>query len=250
MKVLIVEDELAASEFLEDSINDLRLNIEVVAVLRLWKDTADWLARNPSPDLILMDINLADGSAFEIFNKIKISTPVVYITAYDKYILQSLKNNGIQYLLKPYQLADLHAVFSKYRELTGHFLKQNELKADKQSRSFRTRLLVKQGNNYLTIQTEKIAFIIFDQKTVFAVDAFNKKQMTQYSNLSELANELDPVNFYKANRQYILNAEFIDSIRIIENGKIAVKLTIPHEPVIVSQDNAMHFKKWLNNEVS
>jgi DNA-binding LytR/AlgR family response regulator len=246
MKVIIVEDEKIAAEHLKKSLEQLHRGIEVSEILTSWQDTANRLSIQPLPDLIFMDIHLADGSAFEIFKKVKVTVPIIFITAYDQYVMESLRLTTIDYLLKPFQLSDLNAVISKYENLSDHFKKSQAVAPVANSRS---RILVKQGNNFLTLQTTQVAFFFCDQKVVFAIDVNQKKYTTQYSSLSELSNELDNILFFKANRQFILNANYIDTVRNIEHGKLSVKLALDLEPIVISQDNAAAFKKWLNNEL-
>jgi DNA-binding LytR/AlgR family response regulator len=252
MKVLIVEDERPASENLVEELQAIDDNINVVAGCNSVDETVRWLSRNPQPDLILMDIQLSDGLSFNIFKACEITCPVIFTTAYDKYLSQAFEYSSIDYLLKPISQDKLRHAIRKYKNLKSHFTgngsNHSSLLPDYLNNHDRkrSRILVRKGVEFQTVRIEDAGYFFTEHKLIFLVDKENRKYMAEKSNLSELEEELDKNIFYRANRKYIINANYIKRFKPLERSKISVELVLPvNEEIIISQENSASFKKWI-----
>ena len=253
MKVLIVEDERPASENLVEELQAIDDNINVVAGCNSVDETVRWLSKNPQPDLILMDIQLSDGLSFNIFKACKITCPVIFTTAYDKYLSQAFEYSSIDYLLKPISQDKLRNAIRKYKNLQSHFTGANNhgyplpdyLGGSHHDRK-RSRILVRKGVEFQTVRIEDAGYFFTEHKLIFLVDKENRKYMAETTNLSELEDQLDRNIFYRANRKYIINANYVKRFKPLERSKISVELTLPvNEEIIISQENSASFKKWI-----
>jgi DNA-binding LytR/AlgR family response regulator len=252
MKVLIVEDERPASENLVEELQAIDDNINVVAGCNSVDETVRWLSKNPQPDLILMDIQLSDGLSFNIFKACKITCPVIFTTAYDKYLSQAFEYSSIDYLLKPISQDKLRNAIRKYKNLQSHFTGANNsyplpdyLGGSHHDRK-RSRILVRKGVEFQTVRIEDAGYFFTEHKLIFLVDKENRKYMAETTNLSDLEDQLDKNIFYRANRKYIINANYVKRFKPLERSKISVELTLPvNEEIIISQENSASFKKWI-----
>ncbi len=250
MKVLIVEDEKPAYEHLLDELKAIDASISVIAGCDSVEECIRWLNRNPQPDLILMDIQLSDGLSFNIFKACPVTCPVIFTTAYDKYLTQALEYSSIDYLLKPVSTDKLKNAIKKYKTLQSHFVQNHSTLFDylNNQDKKRSRVLVKKGMEYQTIKVEDVAYFFTEHKLVFLVDKENRKYLAEKNNLSELEDELDRDLFYRANRKYIINANFVRRFKPLERSKISVELILAvNEEIIISQENATSFKKWMGD---
>jgi two-component system LytT family response regulator len=248
MKVLIVEDERPAFENMVEELHAIDENINVLAGCSSVDECVQWLNKNPQPDLILMDIQLSDGLSFNIFKACKITCPVIFTTAYDKYLTQAFEYSSIDYLLKPISQDKLKNAIKKYRALQTHFVNNHSPTPDSFSSpdKKRSRILVKKGMEYQTVRVEDTGYFFTEHKLVFLVDKENRKYMAEKNNLSELEEELDRNCFYRANRKYIINANYVKRFKPLERSKISVELVLPvSEEIIISQENSASFKKWI-----
>lgn len=253
MKVLIVEDERPASENLVEELLAIDDKIDVVAGCNSVDETVRWLNRNPQPDLILMDIQLSDGLSFNIFKACEVTCPVIFTTAYDKYLTQAFEYSSIDYLLKPISQDKLKNAIKKYKTLQTHFVNSQEHSSNSQTSDYlnhqdrkRSRILVRKGVEFQAVRVEDAGYFFTEHKLIFLVDKENRKYMAEKSNLSELEVELDSSIFYRANRKYIINANYIRRFKPLERSKISVELTLPvNEEIIISQENSASFKKWI-----
>ena len=254
MKVLIVEDERPASENLIEELQAIDESIDVVAGCNSVDETVRWLNKNPQPDLILMDIQLSDGLSFNIFKACEVTCPVIFTTAYDKYLTQAFEYSSIDYLLKPISQDKLKNAIRKYKVLRNHFVGSQEhsnnnnhtlpdyLNQDRK----KSRILVRKGVDFQAVRIEDAGYFFTEHKLIFLVDKENRKYMAEKNNLSELEEELDKNIFYRANRKYIINANYIKRFKPLERSKISVELTLPvNEEIIISQENSASFKKWI-----
>jgi two-component system LytT family response regulator len=248
MKVLIVEDERPAFENMVEELHAIDENINVMAGCSSVDECVQWLNKNPQPDLILMDIQLSDGLSFNIFKACKVTCPVIFTTAYDKYLTQAFEYSSIDYLLKPISQDKLRNAIKKYKTLQTHFVNNHSLLSDHFSNpdKKRSRILVKKGMEYQTVRVEDTGYFFTEHKLVFLVDKENRKYMAEKNNLSELEEELDRNCFYRANRKYIINANYVKRFKPLERSKISVELVLPvNEEIIISQENSASFKKWI-----
>ena len=271
MKVLIVEDELPAFCNLAEELHVIDEKIDVVAGCSTVEETVRWLHDNPHPDLILMDVQLSDGLSFSIFKTCKITCPVIFTTAFNKYLTEAFQFSSIDYLLKPISQDRLSNAIQKYKALQAHFVGVSDNNSrDNNSRDQfmhdhldndhhnslpdfitrsdrkRSRILVRKGAEFQTVRIEDAGYFFTEHKLIFLVDKENRKYMAEKSNLSELEDELDKNLFYRANRKYIINANYIKRFKPLEKSKISVELTLPvNEEIIISQENSASFKKWI-----
>lgn len=250
MNVLIIEDELPARAKLVTMLTALNPSIQIVATLGSVKDTVRWLAENPEPDLAFVDIQLSDDHSFEIFRRHPIKCPLIFTTAYDKYLMASFEFNSIDYLLKPITEEKLKRALEKVKKLELHFI-QNSLQklldasTHEPSRPAR-RLLAKKGSEYLSFPWEEIAYIFTEHKINFLKDWAGKQYILD-KNLTELENELDPKIFFRLNRKYIVNIRAIEKFKS-DNGKIRIFLKPEvKEEIHVSKETAGMFRKWMGD---
>lgn len=249
MNVLIIEDEKPAYECLLSELQAIENNLNVVAAFGCVRDSVQWLSQNPSPDLIFMDVQLSDGPSFNIFKSVNVTCPVIFTTAYDKYLTEAFEYNSIDYILKPIDQDKLRGAMKKYKGLQQHFIGNysSVFNSNGTHEKKKSRIIVKRGMEFQAIRTEDIVYFFTEHKLVFLVDKDNRKYMAEANNLAELEIELDTNMFYRANRKYIVNANFIRRFKPLERSKISVELTLPlDEEIIVSQENSSAFKKWIS----
>jgi len=246
MNVIIVEDEKIAAAHLQDLLSEVVPDVKVVGVFEGWKATAKWLSANEPPDLIFLDVQVSDGLSLSLFDCITVNTPVVFTTAYPDYALEAYQFNTIDYMNKPFRKSDIERIFKKYDLVSGYF---QQLKTTKSTiKQIKNRILLKEGNKFITLKTDEIVLFFFENRIIYAVDKNNKKYVTNYTSLSELIAVLDPDSFFHANRQIIVHIQFIESVKAAEHGKLTVTMVTKFMPVIISADQASTFKKWLNQE--
>src|SRR5258708_5860184 len=226
MKVHIVEDERPASENLVEELQAIDEQINVVAGCNSVDETVRWLSKNPQPDLILMDIQLSDGLSFNIFKACEVTCPVIFTTAYDKYLTQAFEYSSIDYLLKPISQDKLKNAIKKYKILRNHFVNNHENGNGQMAVDYshpdriRSRILVRKGVEFQAVRVEDTAYFFTEHKLIFLVDKDNRKYMAEKNNLSELEEELDKNIFYRANRKYIINPNYIRRFQPLERSKI------------------------------
>lgn len=248
MKVVIIEDEKPAAEKLKKSIQKIDGTISIEATLGSIKDTIAWVQNNPMPELLFMDIELADGLSFKIFEQVKINCPVIFTTAYDEYWQEAFEHNSIDYLLKPIKQEKLEIALKKYEQLkkyfTGNFQQLMQWQQQQPQQAYKKRFLVKKGNDYITIKTDDIAYFYATHKLVCMVEKGGQKFILDKS-LADLEKELEPALFYRVNRKYLVNINAITKIKSYPKSKLQLELIPPvMEEVIVSQENTAAFKEW------
>ena len=248
MRAIIVEDEMLAARNLQAILNELG-NVQVIAVLDSITETVEWFSCNPQPDLMFLDIHLADGSAFEIFDRTEIRCPVIFTTAYDEYALKAFKVNSIDYLLKPIETGDIQHALKKLQGLTVNDNMQDAV--NKLMASFRTTsvwkthfLVPAKGDKLIPVQASDIAFFYIDMGMIKAVTSDEKTFRFEYT-LDELAEMLDPGNFFRANRQFIISRKAIKDIDLWFNNRLSVnlKISVP-EKILISKARIPEFKNW------
>lgn len=247
MNVLIIEDEATAVDKLKAMLASVDPTIRVLAALESVKETVAWLKSNPAPDLAFVDIQLSDDSSFEIFKQFEIKFPIVFTTAYDEYILESFEYNAIDYLLKPIQTDRLKKALDKVRKLETHFIqhKFNELfNRSPEQGTRKQRYVVKKGVDFVSVNVKDIAYCFTEYRIVFLRDREGNKYIIDKT-ITDLQEELDSRQFFRANRKYLVSIEAIGKFRS-DNGKILLEL-IPSvkEDVVVSKENAPNFRNWV-----
>jgi DNA-binding LytR/AlgR family response regulator len=248
MKALVIEDEILASKHLLQVLEEVG-NISVLSVLDSITETVEWFRTNQQPDIVFMDIHLADGSAFEIFKHADITCPIVFTTAYDEYALKAFKVNSIDYLLKPIEPADVQAALKKLKELSGSENMKSALKDfitsyGKTSKYRKHFLISSKGDKLIPVQTSDLAFFYINAGVVKAFSPDGKAYIFDYT-LDELEEMLDPELFFRANRQYIISRTAIRDIDLWFNSRLSVnlKIAVP-EKILISKARISEFKKW------
>lgn len=249
MKAVIIEDEKIAADLLKNLICQLDENIEVVAMLQTVEDSVEWFDNNLHPDILFVDIHLADGSSFSIFEKTDVKCPIVFTTAYDEYALKAFEVNSIDYLLKPINKDDLQRALNKYRSLKGTDIDYKEFVsrflADKEKvNNYKEYFLVPERDKLIPLAAKDIAYVYIDLKLIKAV-SYSGKVYYLNQNLDEMMNQLNPKMFFRANRQYIIAHDAIKDISIWFGNKISLNLIVPtEEKIIVSKARVSEFKNW------
>lgn len=252
MKILIVEDEDLAVKKLQKTLAAVDQSAMVVGVAESIRSTVDWLKSNPTPDLILMDIELADGQSFEIFNLFEVQSPVIFTTSYDEYALKAFKVNSVDYLLKPIQKDELEAALNKLQKLRG--IDKQELNLDNlikelqqklQPKEFRKRFLVKNGQKLVSIEVDDIAYFFSDGRLNFFKTKDNKKFVVDYT-MDELDEMLNPEEFFRISRSFYVSIESIDKIDDYFGNRLILQLhpSVDKE-ALVSREKVSDFKKWM-----
>ncbi len=246
MKVLIIEDEATAARRLANLIQEIDPSIEVLAQLESIESSVFWLEKHPMPDLLFMDIHLADGSSFEIFKFVKVEKPVIFTTAYDEYALQAFKVNAIDYLLKPLKRAELEQALQKYRSLVRPAeVDYHALASSISNDKYNTRFLIRFGQNIKVVEFRDAAYFYTEDKITFVVTKEGKRYPIEPS-LEKLDEMADPRVFFRINRQFIVNIECIKEMSTYSKSRVKLKLDPPTDKeTVVSTERSPVFKKWL-----
>jgi DNA-binding LytR/AlgR family response regulator len=246
MNILIVEDEKIAREHLKSLLQKCDVQTAVVAEFSSISETTNWINQGNTVDLAFFDIQLNDGISFEIFDQCAINCPVVFVTAYDEYMMKAFKYHGIDYIVKPLGLDHLQNALKKYLHLKDHF-KQTTVNYDYTNivNKVKNRLIVHKGHYNIALDTNKIAFIQSENKHAFIVTNDGTRYLADY-NLSELEDMLDEKKFFRVNRQFIIHIEAIYRFKPYTKGKILLDI-VPKadEEIIISQENASRFRHWI-----
>ena len=247
MKALIIEDEILASQALCKLIDKVSPETEVVDVLQTIAECLDWFKSNPMPDLVFMDIHLADGSSFAIFDKVDITCPVIFTTAYDEYALKAFEVNSIDYLLKPINKKSLERAMAKFKTLTGNAsgdYKALSEKIEELKPKFKRYFLLPERDKLIPLATKDIAYICIDDKMVKMV-SFDQKTYYTNQTLDEILEQLEASAFFRANRQYIVARGAIKDVSIWFGNKLALNLNVEvSDKIIISKARVSEFKQW------
>ncbi|NII27055.1 response regulator transcription factor [Pseudoflavitalea sp. X16] len=253
MNVLIIEDENIAVQRLTEMLHDLEKDVRIVNVLDSVKTSIAFLQQAPELDLIFMDIELGDGQSLEIFEKVSIDTPVIFITAYQEHALKAFKQNSVDYLLKPLHKSELKAALEKYKRLHGRpdtQLQKNVLRLLEEMKAmdpveFKERFLAKTGTRMISVPARNIAYFYTKERCQYIKTATNDDLILDKA-LDEVENEVDKKAFFRANRQFIINYNHIEKVQSWFAGKLKVQVRpAAHEEIIISRLRAADFKKWL-----
>ncbi|WP_128546088.1 LytR/AlgR family response regulator transcription factor [Larkinella soli] len=258
MNVLIVEDEDLAVRKLKKLVQEVDPSLEVTGVTASIEDTVDWLNNHPAPDLIFMDIELADGQSFEIFDQVEVTSTVIFTTSYDEYALQAFKVNSIDYLLKPIQKEDLLRSLKKFRDLSQRRSRPEEENAGglnlnkllqelqvRQTKEYRKRFLVRQGQRLVSVEVQEIAFFYTDERLSFFKTWSNQKYLVDYT-LDELEEALDPSAFFRINRGVIVTHSAVEQIQPYFGNRLSLALKPAFEKeALVSREKVSDFKVWM-----
>jgi len=252
MKAIIIEDEYLAAQALTQLVAEVAPEIQIDAVLQSTDESVEWFNSNPMPDLVFMDIHLADGSSFAIFDEINITCPIIFTTAYDEYALKAFQVNSIDYLLKPIERHELERAISKVKRLSPGIDPENQTKLmnrllaslDKPV-TYKSSFLIPVKDKLIPLLVKDIAYIYIDTKMVKAV-TYSGKSYALDMTMEEIMKQLHPDQFYRANRQYIVARSAVKDIAMWFGNKLALSLTVDTpDRIIVSRITAKEFKEWL-----
>jgi len=253
MRVLIIEDEQSVAQNLCDILLDIDSEIEIITILETVKDAVKWIEENQNPDLAFFDIKIADGNSFEIFEKTKVSFPIVFTTAYDEYALKAFKVNSIDYILKPIEKNALKNALAKYHRLYKNGQSFNsdqlvsvirELKLESQKK-YKKSFLVYIKEKIVPIATENIAYFQIENKIVYCTTHSGTVYYLD-GTLDKVQNQLNSDDFFRVNRQFIIARKAIVSASIYFNRKLKLKVTPNSDTdILINKVNASDFKRWL-----
>lgn len=251
MNVLIIEDENLTAKRLESQLLRYDATIQVLARLPSVARAVAWLRTHPAPDLLFLDIHLEDDLGFRIFDQVQVTTPVIFTTAYDEYMVQAFKVNSIDYLLKPIDYEALVAAMTKYQSLRQHFAAPPDLSALLQliakpaEPAYRDRFMVSIGPKLRSVEVSEIAYFFLEEKMTFLTNQQGTSLPLEYS-LDKLTQLLDPRQFFRVSRQYLVSLSAIRTIHTFSAGKLKLDLVpTPRHEVFVSGDRVADFKDWL-----
>jgi len=255
MKAIIIEDEILIAQELQNKIRNASGDVDIIEILPSLKTARKWFMANAEPDLIFMDIQLSDGVSFELFDAYQLSCPIVFTTAYDEYAIRAFKVNGVDYLLKPVDDDELKKAIDKCRDIVEsktqfptdikQLIQKFSLPQSSQS-LYKEKFIVNFRHQWIPINTKDIA--CFMKENIHYIYTFSgEKHILDFTTMEEIEELLDPGRFYRANRQFIVNIDSIQSVKPHENQKLSLTLKAPLKiEVDVSREKAPAFKKWFD----
>jgi len=249
MRILLIEDEEPASKRLQKIIHEVIPAAEIIGTIVSISSAVRWFRENPLPDLVFMDINLADGLSFGIFQEVEVEAPIIFTTAFDAYAIDAFKVNSIDYLLKPVHKEELEKAYAKLVKLGRHkgpkHLAEKYQQLPTVTKEFKKRFAVRFGEHIKTVATDDVAYFFTENKVNFLQTRDGKKYPVDF-NLDQLEELLHPEVFFRINRQFIINIHAITEMRAYSKSRVQVKLSpaSPHD-TIVSVERSGAFKQWL-----
>lgn len=250
MRIAIIEDEMPAYRRLSKLVEETITGASIVAHHDSVQAARPWFEQNPEVDLVFMDIHLADGSAFDLLKMVKINAPIVFTTAYDQYALDAFKASSVGYLLKPVKKEELKSALEKLDEFKKMFSQAEEKLLQTFSQpEYKKRFVIRFGEHIKTLTVEDIAYCYSENKATYA-RTFEGRTFPMDHNLDALEHMLDPQDFFRINRQYLINLKSIDEMKTYSKARVIVTLkpTVKEQP-IVSSERAADFKQWLAGEL-
>jgi DNA-binding LytR/AlgR family response regulator len=247
MKILIIEDEKPAYQKIERLLRNIDERIEVTCILESVEDATNWLSVNSHPDLILMDVQLEDGLCFEIFEKIELKVPVIFITAYDQYAIKAFKVNSVDYLLKPVNESELRNAIQKYKSVyeNDHYSKVEALIKQLQP-AVKERFLIKVGEHFKSILATDIRCFYIRERCVFLFTEAGKSYPVDYS-LEKIEEVIDSRIFFRVNRNFIVKYSCIKDIISYSSSRLKIVLDgWTEDEIIVSRERVSDFKAWID----
>jgi len=252
MNLIIIEDEKLSAERLRHLVAKIDSSINILGVLSSVEKAKEWFRDNSAPDVMLLDIQLSDGTAFDLLESIHIFPCIIFTTAYDEYALKAFKYNSIEYLLKPIDKIELTNALEKFRNL-NHFPLSDRSIAEKLENAkksiigdYKRRFLIKIGAQFQNIEVTEIAYIYYQNGSCIVRTKDGRKLPIDYS-LEQLEDILDPMVFFRVNRQFLVKAEAIHEIHTYLNSRLLLKLNPQFETeVIISRDRVTDFKRWMD----
>ena len=250
MNIIIIEDEKPAARLLQRKVE--KLGLQINTLLHSVEESIHWFQNNPHPDLIFLDIQLSDGLSFEIFENIAIKSSVIFTTAYDEYALRAFKLNSIDYLLKPIDEDDLEAAINKYKarnvaasNLSLDFEMIKKMLVNPIDRNYKKRFTIKMGQQLKMINIEEVECFYSENKGTY-LHTFDNRNYLLDLTLEQLETEIDPKEFYRVSRKFIIPMKAIKEIQMYSNSRLKVILpTYKDDEVIVARERVTDFKEWL-----
>jgi two-component system, LytTR family, response regulator len=251
MTILIIEDEPLVAISLAKLVRELEPGVVIFGPLASVREAKQWLQSHPQPDLVLADIQLADGISLDIFSANKPGCPVIFTTAYNEYAIRAFKVNSIDYLLKPVDRKELESALKKFHLLQSKFTDENYLKEMmdlfrdlNKSKKYKERFAVHSGRSVVLIPAEELVYFV-KEELIYLVNSNGQRFITDYRSLDEAEELVDPKTFYRANRQHLVHLPFIESFRSDDTGKLVLKMkNLKTDDIIVSKEKAAEFRKW------
>jgi DNA-binding LytR/AlgR family response regulator len=250
MKVIIIEDEPATASRLKNMLDDTDDEVRVAEVLDTVEESIAYMKSHPHPDLIFMDIHLADGNSFEIFDAVDITCPIIFTTAYDQYAIKAFKVNSIDYLLKPLKKEELIHALSKFKSSQKHIPDYSELVnlLSTQPKNYLKRFMVKTGQTIKAVDIGDVAYFVVENKIVSAVLDSGQRMMVDFT-MDHLEKNLDPERFFRISRSFIVSFGSIDNMIAYSKSRIKITLQPPADKeAITSSERTTSFKNWLSGQ--
>ena len=254
MNVLIIEDEPQAARRLRSLVKSILPEASLLDTLDTVKKSVQWFQQNPLPDLIFMDIQLADGVSFQIFELCTITAPVIFTTAYDEYALKAFKVNSIDYILKPVDEDELRGAIEKFKTLTSakapiapsQLMESISQAMQMLTKKYKERFVVKVGEHLKSIETGEILFCFSLEKTTFAQTRDGRKHILDFT-LDQLEGLLDPKRFFRINRKYMVAVDSLQDMINYTNSRLRLVIkTSDDQDIIVARERVQEFKEWLD----
>jgi DNA-binding LytR/AlgR family response regulator len=252
MNVLIIEDEPLAAQRLEKIAKELKPGLTVVDKIDSVKRSVEWFRKNTAPDLVLMDIQLADGISFQIFDQCEIKAPVIFTTAFDEYALKAFKVNSIDYILKPVDKEELSNAFKKFETLTegtSQNVKMMEsigYAMQMLTKKYKERFVVKVGEHLKSVEVAEVLFFFSLEKTTFAQTKDGRKHILDFT-MDQLEGLINPDRFFRINRKYFVAVDSIQDMVSFTNSRLKLILKTSDDPeIIVARERVQEFKDWLD----
>ncbi len=249
MKILIIEDEPLVARDLQGLVQNLEAGAEVLGPLSSVAASRRWFAEHPVPDLILSDIQLSDGISFEIFENLHLRCPIIFTTAYDAYAIRAFKLNSIDYLLKPIDVHELESALNKYKSLTVESTLDDQLRTvlgqwGSPQKKYKERFLTLHRNTLVPVLAEQIGFF-HKEELIYLHTLQSEKLISEHQTLDEIESLLDPRQFFRVNRQYLIHIQTVGGIKTTHKG-LSVQLKRPFAMELeISREKATAFKKWM-----
>lgn len=253
LNILMLEDEPLVAYSLLNLMREIEPEAQINGPISSVKEAQEWLNTHPSPDLVLADIQLADGISLDIFAHRPLDYPIIFTTAYNEYAIRAFKLNSVDYLLKPIEREDLKAALDKFHLLQDKFKNSSyldqmqELFANfaQHNKRYKTRFSVHQGRSMILIPVEDVV-CFGKEEYIYLLSTDGKKYLSDFRSLDEVAELLDPTQFFRANRQYLVALDALEGFRMDDWGKLKLKLKVsPGEEVTVSREKAGEFRRWV-----
>lgn len=253
LRVVIIEDEIPAARLLFSMVGRLRPEWDITVLQGNVEEAVRWFQANPHPDILFLDIHLSDGNSFDFLSQAKPTSTIIFTTAYDEYAIRAFSVNSIDYILKPVDEKRLLDAIIKYESLTAHqggkldeYFETVLDSLQHREKRFRTRFLIAAPDKFWTLQVADVAYFYSENKITFAVTHAGQEYMVDLP-LDKLSEQLDPDQFFRANRQVLLCIGSIKRVEPYFNGKVVVFVKPPFkEQIIISKEKISSFKLWLN----